>query len=104
VWSGAEAKKLGLVDELGGLEDAIQFAATKAGLAKNYRLIEYPQKKELAETIGELVERFNPDTHAQARGVIGQITARLQHDLATLKTFNDPQGIYARMPLELSLR
>jgi protease-4 len=104
VWSGAEAKKLGLVDELGGLEDAIQFAATKAGLAKNYRLTEYPQKKELAETIGELVERFNPDTHAQARGVIGQITARLQHDLATLKTFNDPQGIYARMPLELSLR
>jgi protease-4 len=104
VWSGAEAKKLGLVDELGGLEDAIQFAATKAGLAKNYRLIEYPQKKELAETIGELVERFNPDTRAQARGIIGQITARLQHDLATLKTFNDPQGIYARMPLELSLR
>jgi protease-4 len=60
VWSGAEAKKLGLVDELGGLDDAIQFAVTKAGLGKNYRLIEYPQKKELVETIGELVERFNP--------------------------------------------
>ncbi|MEI8089576.1 MAG: signal peptide peptidase SppA [Opitutaceae bacterium] len=104
VWSGAEAKKLGLVDELGGLDDAIQFAVTKAGLGKNYRLIEYPQKKELAETIGELVERFNPDAQAQANGVVGQITARLKHDLATLKSFNDPQGIYARMPLELSLR
>jgi protease-4 len=104
VWSGAEAKKLGLVDELGGLDDAIQFAVTKAGLGKNYRLIEYPQKKELVETIGELVERFNPDAQAQANGVIGQITARLKHDLATLKSFNDPQGIYARMPMELSLR
>ena len=104
VWSGAEAKKIGLVDELGGLDDAIQFAVTKAGLGKNYRLIEYPQKKELVETIGELVERFNPDAQAQANGVIGQITARLKHDLATLKSFNDPQGIYARMPMELSLR
>jgi protease-4 len=104
VWSGAEAKKLGLVDELGGLDDAIQFAVTKAGLGKNYRLSEFPQKKELTETIGELFERFNPDAHAQARGLIGQITTRLQHDLATLKTFNDPQGIYARMPMELALR
>jgi len=104
VWSGAEAKKLGLVDELGGLDDAIQFAVTKAGLGKNYRLSEFPQKKELTETIGELCERFNPDAHAQARGLIGQITTRLQHDLATLKTFNDPQGIYARMPMELTLR
>lgn len=104
VWSGSEAKKLGLVDELGGLDDAIQFAVTKAGLGKNYRLIEYPQKKELVETIGELVERFNPDAQAKADGVIGQITAWLKHDLATLKSFNDPQGIYARMPMELSLR
>jgi protease IV len=36
VWSGAQAKKLGLVDTLGGLEDAIKAAATKAKLPAGY--------------------------------------------------------------------
>ena len=41
VWAGGDAIGLGLVDELGGLTDAIQYAATMAGLEK-YRLVEYP--------------------------------------------------------------
>jgi len=104
VWSGSEAKRLGLVDEIGGLDDAIQYAVKKAGLGKNYRIVEYPQKKELVEALSELVERFSPDARAQTSSVIGQITERLQREFATLKTFNDPQGIYARMPMELSFR
>ena len=103
VWSGAEAKKLGLVDEIGGLDTAVKYAATKANLNSNYRLTEYPQRKELAEAITELMERFSPDAKART-GVVGQITQRLQQELATLKTFNDPQGLYARMPLDLSIR
>ncbi len=106
VWSGAEAKKLGLVDEIGGLDTALKYTAEKAGLGKNYRIVEYPQKKDLAEAISELVERFSPDARAGATsgGVVGQITQRLKQELAALKTFNDPQGLYARMPMELSIR
>ena len=106
VWSGAEAKKLGLVDEIGGLDAALKYTAEKAGLGKNYRIVEYPQKKELAEAISELVDRFSPDARASANagGVVGQITQRLKHELAALKTFNDPQGLYARMPMELAIR
>ncbi|MCC6414359.1 MAG: signal peptide peptidase SppA, partial [Opitutaceae bacterium] len=40
VWSGAEAKQLGLVDEQGGLEEAITFAAKEAGLGADYRVAE----------------------------------------------------------------
>jgi protease-4 len=47
VWSGVEAKRLGLVDELGGLDAAITFAAGKAKLGKNYRLVEFPRKRSL---------------------------------------------------------
>ena len=104
VWSGAEAKKLGLVDEIGGLDAALNYTAAKVGLGKNYRIVEYPQKKELAEAIVELVERFSPDAKISAGGVVAQITQRLQQELAALKTFNDPQGLYARMPMELAIR
>jgi protease-4 len=103
VWSGAEAKQLGLVDEIGGLDAAVKYAASKAKLGGNYRLTEYPQRKELAEAITELMERFAPDARART-GIVGGITQRLRQELATLKTFNDPQGLYARMPMDLSIR
>ena len=41
VWAGADAIKIGLVDELGGLTDAIRYAATMVSL-ENYRLVEFP--------------------------------------------------------------
>ena len=41
VWAGGDAIGIGLVDEWGGLTDAIRYAATMAGL-ENYRLVEYP--------------------------------------------------------------
>lgn len=42
VWTGEQAKQLGLADELGGLSKAIEIAARKAGL-KNYGLVCYPK-------------------------------------------------------------
>ena len=43
VWSGTRAKQIGLVDELGSLQDAINFAAKSAKL-KNYSIESYPKK------------------------------------------------------------
>ncbi|MDL2251719.1 signal peptide peptidase SppA, partial [Odoribacter sp. OttesenSCG-928-J03] len=44
VWTGTDALKLGLVDMLGGYNDAIRLAAEKAGL-ENYKIAEYPAEK-----------------------------------------------------------
>jgi protease-4 len=41
VWAGGDAIGIGLVDEWGGLTDAIQYAATMVGLEK-YRVVEFP--------------------------------------------------------------
>lgn len=45
VWTGSQALKLGLVDKLGGLDDAIEIAAAKAKLDK-YKISRYPAKKD----------------------------------------------------------
>lgn len=52
VWSGSRAKQIGLVDELGSLQDAVKFAAQKAGL-KSYNVSSYPKKKTAFEQIFE---------------------------------------------------
>lgn len=43
VWSGTRAKEIGLVDELGSLQDAVRFAAQKANL-KSYKVSSYPKE------------------------------------------------------------
>lgn len=103
VWSGIEAKKLGLVDELGGLDAAIRYAAEAGGLSSNYRLVEYPKKKEFAEALQEMFERMAPND-ARTSGLIGQVVDRAERELKMLRSFNDPQGIYARLPENLLIQ
>jgi len=57
VWSGINAKGIGLIDEFGGLEKAIKIAAKRARIEK-YKTIEYPKKKEFFEL---LMESLNND-------------------------------------------
>ena len=52
VWSGTRAKQIGLVDELGSLEDAVKFAAQKANV-KSYNVSSYPKKMTAFEQIFE---------------------------------------------------
>jgi len=56
VWTGQKAVSKGLVDELGGLQDAIQLAADLAEVGDNYKEVTYPKiKKEIWEEIlGEI--------------------------------------------------
>lgn len=55
VWTGSQAKENGLVDVLGSLEDAIEIAATKAGV-ENYRVMYYPRAKSQFEIIMDRLE------------------------------------------------
>jgi len=50
VWSGVRAKEIGLVDELGTLNDAVKFAAQKANL-KSFNVASYPKKMTAFEQI-----------------------------------------------------
>jgi protease-4 len=104
VWSGAEALKIGLVDELGGLEDAIAFAAQKAGIAGNYRLSEYPRQKELLEAIQELLEKTAPGIAKSKTGLDAKLAERFTSELKMLRAMNDPHGVYARLPMTLNIR
>lgn len=55
VWSGTNALQIGLVDSLGGLEDALAYAASLAGL-ETYTTVEYPKEKDF---MAQLMEMFS---------------------------------------------
>jgi protease IV len=104
VWSGAEALKLGLVDELGGLDAAIAYAAKLAEVKPaHYVLEEFPSSPTLAEQIAALVEKNAPWAETKG-GVVSQVIARMRAQVGAWEQFNDPRGIYARLPIEIGVR
>ena len=101
VWSGADALKNGLVDELGGLKNAIADAALAAKLGTNYSVVEYPKPKTLGEQISEaLREGERPVAQSD---LPSRIAAKVTQEWQWLSGFNDPQGIYTLLPFDLEL-
>lgn len=99
IWSGTAAKELGLVDELGGLDRAIELAAELGELGDDWRIQEYPEGDEWEQFFSRFLES------AEAKP-IDPLTAqldKLMQDLAIVKTLNDPRGIYALMPYRVDI-
>lgn len=94
IWSGTDAKQIGLVDVIGGLETAKSIAAKMAGL-DNYRTVNYPEQKEFLQ---KLMEDFSADAKAYfAKEELGES----YRYYAKLREVLNSQGIQARLPYEL---
>lgn len=103
VWSGKDAKRLGLVDEIGGLDSAIAYAAKEAKLGDDWELQQYPEKRSLEERI---LKKLSGDQASVKQKKLDPLTAeflKLQAELTTLKAMNDPMNVYARMPYNLRI-
>ncbi len=103
VWSGQTALKLGLVDELGGLQDAVQIAAKLANLTT------WQVQGPVKEPDGFMKALVKGFTQGKPRrlvkaGPVEQLKSELQRQVEALEALNDPQGVYARMPFELGLK
>lgn len=101
VWSGQAAKNIGLVDEIGGLNQAIAAAAELAKLGDDWQLKEYPKQRRWEEILWEkLIDSGVAATHTPPDPLTLQLQ-NLKEDLAILRNFNDPIGVYARLPINL---
>jgi protease IV len=95
VWSGADAKNIGLIDDFGGLKDAIALAASLAKVEK-YRIVDYPKRK---DAITQLVEQLSGE---------GDVSLMLQKELGTnytlyqqAKSVTELKGVQARIPYQI---
>lgn len=96
VWSGKTALQLGLVDTLGGLNDAIKIAADLAKI-KTYRTYELPIQK---EPFSELLEDLNGGVKtAIIKNELGP-EFEIYHQVSKLIK---QEGVFMRMPFELQL-
>ncbi|NOX67447.1 MAG: signal peptide peptidase SppA [Chlorobi bacterium] len=94
IWSGLQAKEIGLVDELGGLDKAIEMAADMSDI-ENYRVVEYPEIRDPFEVF---FETLLDDT---SQKVFGQEINRVIDHYS--KAFDLLKGskVQARLPFEI---
>jgi protease-4 len=109
VWSGIAAKDIGLIDEIGGLDAAIESAAGLAKLGDNWKLQEYPKSSTFSERFfGRAADEVRTalgveGTKIKASDPLSVELQKLQKEISVLQNLNDPKGIYARLPFNLKI-
>jgi protease IV len=104
VWSGEDAKNLGLVDRLGGLESAIQDAAQEAKLGNDWEVEEYSSQDTFESEILKKLFAAQSSKVAQPVDPLTVEFLKLKRELAKLQALDDPKGVYARLSFNWSIR
>lgn len=92
VWTGTRALKLGLVDQLGGLDEAVAVAAQKAGIS-SYRLRSYPQEKSFLDKLLEMSGQDLVQTYL-AKGKLKEVYQQVE----SVNQLMSDSFLQARMP------
>lgn len=97
VWTGEDALEKGLVDKIGGLEDAINYAAEQAGIESKDRIVRYYPKVEEKAWMA-IVEALEEDEETSNDSEIPQEMMELYN---RIKSIENLTGIQARLPYEI---
>ncbi|MGB4204116.1 MAG: signal peptide peptidase SppA [Bacteroidales bacterium] len=96
IWTGNDALEIGLIDKIGGLQDAVDLAAELAGLT-DWRVIELPEQKDFLTMIMEDLQDETVKKSISAE--MGEYYKYYQY----LKNAASFQGIQARIPFEIEI-
>lgn len=94
VWSGSDAIEIGLVDELGGIEEAIAHAAEKANLT-DYSIKDYPKQENIFESL------LNNETQEYYTKIAKEKLGNTYQYLESIERINKIEGIQALMPFTI---
>ena len=96
VWAGADAIGIGLVDQLGDMEDAIAYAAQKAEIADDYKVVELPKPKDF---FTRMMESMNSSDKLDA--AVKQKLGPYYGYLQGIENLQKNTGIQARLPFDM---
>ena len=104
VWSGTDALKLGLVDKIGGMDDAIAYAASLVNV-KDYVTVDYPEYEKDIDYL------FGGNGFFSSLGLFQSTETLLKEELGeenyqmiqNIKSLNSKKGVQAIMPFEVNI-
>jgi protease-4 len=96
IWSGVDGKRLGLVDEIGGLQTAIDIAAKKANITK-YRIVYQPVQKEFLQ---QLFDNSNDVENSILERELGDSYMFVDY----IRSLKNMKGVQARVPFVIEIK
>lgn len=104
VWSGTDAQRIGLVDEIGGLDAAVKYAAKKANM-KDYGTVDYPEYEAdfntFLQNIGNSGVSMFQSRESLIKQEVGEENYRI---IERLRRVSQIKGTQAMMPFEINIR
>ena len=101
VWSGTEAIKNGLVDKIGGLDDALDYAASVAKI-KEYQTMTYPiYEKNFEDFLSNLGVPFMKTRESLIKNEIGDDNYRI---IEQIRRVQSKKGVQASLPFEINIK
>ena len=101
VWTGADALKLGLVDKIGGLEDALDFASKLVKIT-DYSTVDYPKyEKDLADLFGGSGFPFMKTRENLIKEEIGETNYKI---IEQIRRLSNQKGTQALLPFEVNIK
>ena len=98
VWSGSDAVKIGLVDKIGGLDDALKYAASLAKI-KDYKTQNFPEyNKNFHDLLGKLPFMQSKENFIKAE--VGEENYKV---IEQIRKVQAKKGIQAAMPFEITI-
>jgi protease-4 len=99
VWTGSEAKKIGLVDKIGGMDDAIREAATLSKI-KKYNTQNFPEFEKNIDDIFEHLP-FAKSKKSFIKEELGEETYKIMNQI---KRIQSQKGVQAMLPFEITIQ
>jgi protease-4 len=110
VWLGNKAQTIGLVDELGGLQDAIKAAAELASV-ESYRTVDYPKTKSFEEKLADMLSGNKDDGIGKTEllqefkeSMTGTDIEELRTVIDAAKTIKEMKGVQVRLPYQIDIQ
>ena len=99
VWSGQDALKIGLIDNIGGMDQAIE-AAAALGKTKKFSTVDYP---EYEKEFGDLFQKLMPFAQSKQSIIEAEIGKQNYELLQHIKQLSTQKGIQAKMSYDLKI-
>ncbi len=104
IWLGQSAQEIGLVDEIGGLDDAIDYLAQQLALGDKYQIQEFPERRnwetELLTVLGSSqLAKNNLDKSTLTNSIW-----RNYSELDLLEIIKNPHRVYTILPFKLNIQ
>ncbi|MEC4806660.1 MAG: signal peptide peptidase SppA [Jaaginema sp. PMC 1079.18] len=103
IWSGIDAKQVGLVDEIGGLENAIAKAAEIAQLGDDWEVQELLKESTWEDKIIRILSEQTQVESFVTPDPLTQEFQKFKDEVSVLQSLTDPRGIYALLPFDLRM-